>query len=98
MGSAYSIIEIPLVNELAKKLEEEGMSASEVFKFKIDMTYYVNFLRTYLNKDLEQSNELDLEGFKQHLRRDFVFLELEERRIKNVQLGLQKLKEAQSNK
>lgn len=95
MEGAYNIIEVPLVEELAKQMENEGMNSSEAFKFRIDLLYFANYLRTYFNKELEEADEMDLAEYKKFLSQDITFYDLEERRYENAKLALQKLKEAQ---
>ncbi|MTI79817.1 MAG: hypothetical protein FH758_02870 [Firmicutes bacterium] len=93
MEGAYSIIETPTLEKIAGMLEQEGMDSSEVFKARIDITYYVNFLRSFLNKDLSESNELDLEEFRKYIKKDINFPELDARRYNHAKLAMEKLKE-----
>ncbi|WP_031515250.1 hypothetical protein [Desulfofalx alkaliphila] len=90
---AYNIIDTTIVDQLAEKLEEEGASPGEVFKFKIDLVNFQNFVQSSLDKGFEQVDELDIEKYKEFLKTDIAFPELVGRRLENVRIAMEKLKE-----
>lgn len=87
---AYSIIDTsPLDNIINKLQQQENPSEEEISRFNIDMVYFLNFLQDLLNKEIGQADELDVLKFKEHLKDDYSFIELVERRIDNVRKGLE---------
>ena len=92
MKNTHNTIDTTIADKLADELEQEGFGSTEAFKFKLDMVDFINFLRSNLDKDLNQADELDVIKFKDQLRSDIAFLELVDRRVKNALVGLQKLK------
>ena len=93
MKELYSIIDTEVVDKLADMLEQEGVESGEVFRFKVDTVFFVNYLRSSWNKELTEADELDVVKFKEYINNEITFPELLDRRINNVKMALQKLKE-----
>ncbi len=86
---AYNLVDTTDVDKIIAQLETEGMSETDIFKFKLDMIVFVNYLETYLNKNLAQADEFDLEKFYEYALNDPSLTELAERRVKNARKGLE---------
>ncbi|MCD5407380.1 MAG: hypothetical protein LRZ99_06790 [Desulfotomaculum sp.] len=92
MTNKLGIMDTTIVDKLAGELEQAGFGSSAAFKFKLDMVDFINFLRSRLDKDLNQADEEDVIKFKDQLRTDISFLDLIDRRAENARIGLRQLK------
>lgn len=96
---AYNVVDTTLVDKITEQLVKvKKLDEGTLTKFRVDMIYFLNYVESQLHKEINNIDETDFLKYQEHLRDDYTFLDLADRRMSNARKGLEFLQQIKTKK